>query len=101
MPRNADEALNAPPIIAVVTTERVSRYTQNVTANQRNVLVTPLSSEVIRSLRKAGTGASQTVRWAGRSRVGRAASGRSAAAQVNRLGRDAVEPFLPTVSLLL
>src|SRR5688572_8186815 len=62
MPRNADEALNAPPIIAVVTTERVSRYTQNVTANQRNVLVTPLSSELIRSLRNVGTGASQTFR---------------------------------------
>ena len=43
-PMNAAERLNAPPMTPVATTERVCRYTQNVSANQRNELVTPLTS---------------------------------------------------------
>jgi hypothetical protein len=44
--------LNAPPITPVTTTDRVSRNTQNVTANQRNELVTPLTSVLTSSRRK-------------------------------------------------
>ena len=44
-PRTAAEMLNAPPITPVTTTDRVSRNTQNVSANHRNELVTPLTSE--------------------------------------------------------
>ena len=51
-PRNADERLNAPPITPVATTERVSRYTQNVSANHRNELVTPLTSVLTSRARK-------------------------------------------------
>jgi hypothetical protein len=39
----ADDRLNAAPMSAVVTTDRVSRYIQNVTANQTNELVTPVT----------------------------------------------------------
>ena len=46
--------LNAPPMTAVATTDRVSRYTQNVSANHRNVLVTPLMSVLTSSRRKTG-----------------------------------------------
>ena len=50
-PRTADEMLNAPAMTPVTTTERVCRYTQNVRANHRNELVTPLTSELTRSRR--------------------------------------------------
>src|SRR3712207_1746231 len=40
-PMTADEMLNAPPMTPVATTDRVSMYTQNVSANHRNELVTP------------------------------------------------------------
>ena len=43
-PRTALEIVNAPPITPVATTERVSMYTQNVNANHRNELLTPLAS---------------------------------------------------------
>ena len=48
-PNTAEEMLKAPPITPVATTDRVSRYTQNVSANQRNELVTPLTSVLIRA----------------------------------------------------
>src|SRR5918997_1413327 len=51
-PSTAEEMLNAPPITPVATTERVSKYTQNVRANQRNVLVTPVISVLTSSRRK-------------------------------------------------
>lgn len=60
--RNADVALNAPPMTAVVTTERVSRYTQNVTANHKKVLVTPLSRELNRICGRWTRARSQTLR---------------------------------------
>ena len=53
--------LNAPPITPVATTERVSRYTQNVSANHRNELVTPVTSVLTsscRNVRGAAGGAS-------------------------------------------
>ena len=43
--------LKAPPITPVATTERVSRYTQNVSANQRNELVTPVTRVLTSSRR--------------------------------------------------
>ena len=46
------EIANAPPMTPVATTERVSRYTQNVSANHRNVLVTPVMSVLTSSRRK-------------------------------------------------
>ena len=53
----ADARPKAPPITPVATTERVSRYTQKVKANQRKELVTPLTS-VLASRRRKTTGAS-------------------------------------------
>ena len=47
----ADAMPNAPPITPVATTERVSRYTQNVRANHRNELVTPVTSVLTSSRR--------------------------------------------------
>jgi hypothetical protein len=49
--KTADEMLNAPPITPVATTERVSRYTQNVRANHRKVLVTPVTRVLASSCR--------------------------------------------------
>ena len=46
--------LNAPPMTPVATTERVSRYTQNVSANHRNELVTPVTSVLTSSRRNTG-----------------------------------------------
>ena len=52
-PRKAIERLNAAPMTPVATTERVSRYTQNVRANHTNELVTPLASVLTSRARKA------------------------------------------------
>lgn len=51
----AAERLNAPPITPVATTDRVSRYTQNVSANHRNELVTPLMSVLMSSWRNVAS----------------------------------------------
>ena len=51
-PSTAEEMANAPPITPVATTDRVSRYTQNVSANHRNVLVTPVTSVLASRRRK-------------------------------------------------
>lgn len=48
----ADEMLKAPPMTPVATTDRVSRYTQKVSANQRNVLVTLVTNVLASSCRK-------------------------------------------------
>ena len=62
-PRMAAEMLKAPPMTPVTTTERVSRYTQNVSANQRNELVTPLTSELTRRRRNVRSSPSEAATW--------------------------------------
>jgi hypothetical protein len=53
-PSTAEAMLKAPPMTPVATTERVSRYTQNVRANHRNELFTPLARVFTSRRRKTG-----------------------------------------------
>lgn len=52
-PSTAAEMLNAPAMQPVATTDRDSRYTQNVRANHRNELVTEVTSVLASSWRNA------------------------------------------------
>ena len=45
----ATNSMYAPPIIPVASTDFVSRYTQNTSANHRKLIVTLAMSELIRT----------------------------------------------------
>ena len=49
IPNSAEKMANAPPITDVASTDRVWRYTQNVTANHRKLVITPLMRALTRS----------------------------------------------------
>ena len=49
----------------VATTERVSRYTQNVSANQRNELVTPVIRVLTTRRRKIRSVSAEVIVWVG------------------------------------
>ncbi len=67
--------LKAPPITPVTTTDRVSRYTQNVSANHRNELVTPLTRELASSWRNVRSASAGRTDVAGPSRQPTPSSG--------------------------